>query len=135
MSNKERIGLLQTHLAELGYRTRPNVDGFSVRLPLFSSVAINVTGDAVRVVPRFGFASRTVATWMMFGVLMLASLGVFLGAALAPARFSDLPLMPALGAWVLYTLLIGAIWDGFRYIITENMVTKIELFWGHSSAA
>ena len=112
--SRERI---VTKFHAFGYKVRDEGDFIVVSLPLFSKIRIAFGPESIDVSPRFGALSRGLTTW----TILLAALGC------AGLLWMDsLPTHRV--AYVSFLVLVGALWDVYRYVLTENMITRIH-YW------
>ena len=113
-------------LCKLGYTVEDIASGISVRLPLFCSVRIYYDGKILRFEPRFGMISRSNATWLFF---VLLSLNLFVVTCLTAYPFFSDSLRffsDGLRFFIGVTIVWSVVWDVYRYILTENLITRAQ---------
>ena len=102
-----------SNLDAFGYKRKGDGDFIVVKLPLFSSIRIIFSQESVSLEPRFGNVGRTSSSW------------TFMLAAVAVASLVSWIEMKS-GPVLMYIVLAGAVWDVYRYILTESMITRIQ---------
>jgi hypothetical protein len=96
-----------------------HADHLCVRLALLCSVRIRYDGQRLSYEPRFGAASRTLATHTAVGVAAAAVGGLALTGAAVPIVVT---------AGTLGVLAVA--YDAMRYLVTESAITRATLLWG-----
>lgn len=108
----------QRRLDAVGVVAAVHSDHVCVRLPLLTSVRVRYDGARLAFEPRFGAATRGLATMSTF---FAATAGV------CALVFNGVALPYVVGIGVLGTL--GAVFDAMRYVVTESAVTRVALLW------
>lgn len=108
----------QRRLEAVGVIAAVHADHVCVRLPLLTSVRVRYDGARLAFEPRFGAASRVVATMATY----FAASGAVLALAVTGTA---LPYVVSIG--VLGTL--AGVYDAMRYVVTESAVTRVALLW------
>ena len=115
MSNINLLNSLKKKLEKLGYKTREHENGIVIILPLQCSIVVDFEEDKVRCQPKFNKVRRSTATWMNLSVGMLIAT-VFIFFVNDELRLT---------VFLLWMFLMAGIWDLYRYILTEQMITRI----------
>jgi hypothetical protein len=117
----------ERRLEAAGMVAAVHADHLCVRLPLLASVRVRYDGARLSFEPRFGAASRTVATISTFGSVSALLVGMTLAGIAAPALVA----VGAFGA-------LASAYDVMRYVVTESAITRVTMLWtsaGERSAA
>ena len=114
----------QRRLEAVGVVAAVHSDHVCVRLPLLTSVRVRYDGARLAFEPRFGAATRGLATMSTF---FAATAGV------CALVFNGFALPYVVGIGVLGTL--GAVFDAMRYVVTESAVTRVALLWSAFTGA
>lgn len=127
----ETIAELGVKLEQLGYNVKEDKSWIVIRLPLFCSVRMSHDRHSFIFDLRFGIASRSTATWMLFilaflmllSFLIIPELVVLLTEKRAALPFFTLP---GLRLFIGCGFILAFIWDVYRYILTEQSITRAQ---------
>ena len=108
----------ERRLEESGIVAAVHSDHLCVRLPLLASVRLRFDGTRLTVDPRFGAASRTVATASTFGSVSALVVGMAVSGVALPAIVA----VGAIGV-------LASAYDVMRFIVTESAITRVTYLW------
>jgi len=119
MEESERDQLV-VQLESAGYRAKRHSAGrVVVSLPLFCSVNINIgPADFWRLTPRFGFVNRSSAVWLQLAIYLVFPPLTF-------ALLGEGSYRLYIVAFQAYCFVLAAIWDGYRFVLTEGVMTRL----------
>ncbi len=103
---------LSNELECFGYKIQKQSFGFEIFLPLFCSIRIIQKQDRILLQPCFGYVTRIIATWM--SVIIVLLLAIIMVLPIENLRY-----------FFISCILLQAIWDVYRYILTENALNRI----------
>lgn len=119
MIRDPQIAALRAELEELGVVVAPHRDHLCVRLPFFASVRVRVDDQGrLDCEPMFGPLNRTHAVTASATILSAVTAGLLYFTGLTPL---------AVGA--MFATIMSGLASGWRFILTENCITRIQLLW------
>jgi hypothetical protein len=110
-------------LEAVGMVATVHADHLCVRLPLLASVRVRYDGARLTLEPRFGAASRTMATLSTFGSVSALIVGMTAAGIAVPALVA----VGSLGA-------LAGIYDVIRFVVTDGAITRVTTLWSLPSA-
>ena len=116
MPRNSKLSAINDNLHLLGYKIEVLDRKTVVKLPLFCSVSIIEDGEVLKTEAKFGYMSRTTATWLVT-ILLMIEITAF------SFLVSDIRMSVFFGVLAV----MAGIWDGYRYILTENFITRFQL--------
>jgi hypothetical protein len=119
MTMHPELSEFQRRLESSGAVVATRADHLCVRLPMLISLRVRYDGERLSFDPRFGIASRGVATIGVFGVANAAILG-------AVATGAALPVVVAMGA----VGVLAGVYEAMRYVVTEAAISRVAMLWG-----
>jgi hypothetical protein len=99
-------------------------DHLCVRLPLLISLRVRYDGERLAFDPRFGAASRTIATMATLGAVNVAVVGSVVAGLALPTLVG-----------VCTVGVLAAVYETLRYVVTESAITRVALLWGTRAGA
>ena len=117
MLRTPKLSEINANLQLLGYKIEVYDKKTIVKLPLVCSVSIIEDGEVLKTEPKFGYMSRTAATWFN-NIFIMLEIAVCLFLLVNDVRSS---------VFLGVLAVMASIWDIYRYILTENFITRFQL--------
>jgi hypothetical protein len=119
MIRDPEVAALRTDLEQLGVVVAPHRDHLCVRLPLFASVRVRVDEQGrLDCEPMFGPLPRTHAVLFSTTLLTAVAGGLLYTTGSSPAALT-----------VAFLAIMSALGNAWRFILTENCVTRVQMLW------
>ena len=116
MRHSQKLIAINNNLQMLGYKIEVFEKETVVKLPLFCSVSIIEDGEVLRTESKFGRMSRTSSTWLVTILLIIE-------VAIVSFLLDDVRIQ----IFFSVSVVCACIWDVYRYILTENFITRFQL--------